>query len=101
MDRDREGGAMVDLVAEAVEDEGCGNARVRVDWVRAREVEGGGMAATYCLTLGLIGLETGKEGEGIWLVVFVERGVSCGSWLLFLLPSLSAGSCTVSALLES
>jgi hypothetical protein len=34
--------------------------------------------------------------------VLSERGVSCGSWLLFVtVPSLFAGSYTISALLES
>lgn len=91
-----------------MEDGGCGIERVRIDCVRVRGAEGGGMAALSSFArvaipaAGLIGLDKGKLEDETSLVVLTERGVSCGSWLLsFRAPSLSTESYTISALLES
>lgn len=86
-----------------------------MDWVRPRGAEGGGMAALSSFALvgmpmvalvgmpmvGRVGLDIGRlEAETSF--VLSERGVSCGSWLLFFtVPSLSTESYTISALLES
>ena len=78
-----------------------------MDWVRAKGAEGGGIAAfssfafVEIATVGFARPNIGKlEVETSF--VLVERGVSCGSWLLFFtVVSLSTESYTISALLES
>lgn len=78
-----------------------------MDWVRPRGAEGGGIAAFSSFALAEIPtfdfarLDIGKlEVETSF--VLTERGVSCGSWLLFFtVGSLSTESYTISALLES
>ena len=78
-----------------------------MDWVRPRGAEGGGIAAfssfalADILVVGFVRLDMGKLEVEISFVLS-ERGVSCGSWLLFFtVPSLSTESYTISALLES
>jgi hypothetical protein len=78
-----------------------------MDWARPRGAEGGGIEVFSSFGLvgrlmaGFVRPDSGRlEVETSF--VLSERGVSCGSWLLFVtVPSLFAGSYTISALLES
>lgn len=78
-----------------------------MDWVRPRGAEGGGIDVFSSFALvgrpmaGFVRPDSGRlEVETSF--VLSERGVICGSWLLFFtVPSLSTESYTISALLES
>lgn len=108
VDSVRDGAMMPDLVDVAVVDvEGWGVGRLRMDWVRPRGAEGGGMAAFASFALvetPMVGFARPDIGKLEVETCFVmsERGVSCGSWLFFFtVVSLSTESYSISALLES
>lgn len=84
VDSVREGATNPDLVEVATVDAGVwAIGRLRMDWVRARGADGGGIAAfsSFALEIPMVGFarpDIGKLEVGTSFVLS-ERGVSCGS----------------------